>query len=54
MVLASQHLKKHKKNNHLGVYGMKERIELLKGEFNIKSKVGIGTTITIIIPLKLE
>lgn len=47
-------LEKAQKNNHLGVYGMKERIELLKGEFNIKSKVGIGTTITIIIPLKLE
>ena len=33
---------------------MKERIELLEGEFNLKSKIGIGTTITIRIPLKLE
>ena len=47
-------LEKAQKNNHLGVYGMKERIELLEGEFNLKSKIGIGTTITIRIPLKLE
>lgn len=45
-------IEKAKKANRLGIYGMKERIELLKGTFDINSKVGLGTTITIRIPLE--
>lgn len=38
--------------NHLGLYGMQERVELLNGSFDIESTIGEGTTIKISIPLK--
>jgi two-component system sensor histidine kinase NreB len=36
----------------LGIYGMKERVALLNGQFDIKSRPGRGTTITVEIPLE--
>jgi two-component system, NarL family, sensor kinase len=38
----------------LGLKSMKERIEAMNGTINIKSAIGEGTTIQIIIPLKRE
>lgn len=38
-------------NNRLGVYGMKERVELLGGRFNFHSTSGDGTKITVILPI---
>lgn len=41
-----------RRNDHIGLYGMKERVELLKGMFKIQSAPNCGTTILISIPLK--
>lgn len=38
------------RTNRLGLYGMKERAELLNGSFLVESTVGKGTVITITIP----
>ncbi|MFD1176980.1 cache domain-containing protein [Paenibacillus puldeungensis] len=37
-----------------GLYGMKERVILLNGTFNIDSELGLGTKIDIIIPISEE
>lgn len=37
---------------HFGLYGMRERIELLNGSFNLHSSKGLGTRIGIKIPLQ--
>lgn len=42
------------KEKSFGLIGMRERIDLLKGDMRIKSAVGKGTTILFIIPLKKE
>ena len=45
---------KHLKDSKLGgfgIYGMKQRAELLKGRLNIKSQPGKGTTLRLEIPL---
>lgn len=39
-----------KQKNRLGIYGMKERVELLGGTFTFDSLNAQGTTITVIIP----
>ena len=36
---------------HLGLVGMRERVELLGGQFEIKSKPGLGTTILTLLPI---
>ena len=38
--------------DHFGLYGMRERTQLLGGKFSIRSAVGAGTRISIMIPLK--
>jgi NarL family two-component system sensor histidine kinase YdfH len=38
-------------SGHYGVLGMQERVRLAGGEFEIKSQVGVGTTIRMEIPL---
>ncbi|GMB00187.1 ATP-binding protein [Pelosinus sp. IPA-1] len=40
-----------RQKNRLGIYGMKERVELLGGTFTFHSISGQGTTITVIIPI---
>lgn len=40
-----------RQNNRLGVYGMKERVELLGGTFNLHSISNSGTTITVTLPI---
>ena len=40
-----------RQKNRLGIYGMKERVELLGGNFTFHSLSGQGTTITVIIPI---
>jgi signal transduction histidine kinase len=35
------------KSEHFGIKGMKERVEQIKGEFTLQSKLGKGTTITV-------
>ena len=42
------------KKQSYGLIGMKERIELVKGDFNIKSSPGNGTVLTFQIPIQLE
>src|SRR5690606_38465125 len=44
--------KKLASGNHFGLYGMRERIQLLTGKFSIRSSTGAGTRISIMIPLK--
>lgn len=44
-------LESARQNNRLGVYGMKERVELLGGIFNFHSLSGQGTTITVTLPI---
>ncbi|SFL83903.1 ATP-binding protein [Pelosinus propionicus] len=41
-----------RQKNRLGIYGMKERVELLGGNFTFHSISGQGTTITVIIPIR--
>ena len=36
---------------HLGLVGMRERVEILGGSFDLQSKVGQGTTIRVTLPL---
>jgi len=38
----------------LGLYGIRERLALVGGEFQIESSVGSGTTVFARIPLPLE
>jgi two-component system sensor histidine kinase DegS len=38
--------------DHFGLYGMRERVELLGGVFRIRSKKGEGTRVSVVIPLK--
>jgi signal transduction histidine kinase len=44
-------LKSHSMRNHLGIYGMQERVELLGGVFTVESQAGEGTTVFARIPL---
>lgn len=37
-----------------GIIGMKERIELLEGEFKISSKINVGTTIMVKLPYEVQ
>ena len=39
---------------HMGIYGMRERIQLLGGSFHIDSDKGIGAMISFEIPTKQE
>ncbi|HWO77305.1 MAG TPA: sensor histidine kinase [Bacillus sp. (in: firmicutes)] len=43
----------HKSDSSFGIMGMKERIELLEGNFSIDSKIGEGTNVLIQVPLEL-
>jgi signal transduction histidine kinase len=40
----------YRKNKRLGLIGMRERIEMVGGKFEIKSAPGSGTTISARIP----
>jgi two-component system sensor histidine kinase DegS len=40
-----------KKKDSFGIIGMRERVHLLDGEISIASKIGNGTTVSIIVPL---
>lgn len=44
-------LKSHTMRNHLGVYSMQERVELIGGVFTVESQAGEGTTVFARIPL---
>ncbi|MBM7660061.1 two-component system NarL family sensor kinase [Bacillus mesophilus] len=46
------HYHEQEKLPSLGLAGMKERAELIGGDVNIHSEVGLGTTITVRVPLK--
>ena len=35
----------------LGLIGMEERVRLLGGQLMVKSKIGIGTTVTVVVPV---
>ena len=35
---------------HLGLFGMRERVEMLGGKFSIESNIGKGTTIQVEVP----
>ncbi len=40
-----------RRNPSLGIAGMRERVNLLRGDFSIESQTGKGTTISIVLPL---
>lgn len=41
----------HEESDRLGILGMRERVELLNGEFDLQSTPGVGTRIAVSIPL---
>ncbi len=41
-------------NGHLGLAGMRERVESLGGRFSVKSEAGKGTQVTARLPLQSE
>ena len=41
-------------NGHLGLTGMRERVESLGGGFSVKSEPGQGTQVTARLPLQAE
>jgi two-component system sensor histidine kinase UhpB len=41
-------------NGHLGLAGMRERVESLGGRFSVKSEPGKGTQVTARLPLQAE
>ena len=52
---------KHNKDNTIntdadgyGIYGMRQRAELLKGKLNLESQLGKGTTIVLDVPIQLK
>jgi len=47
-----EHMWRAKKGRHLGLLGMRERVEMFGGKFAVKSAPGRGTTITAQIPFK--
>ncbi len=47
-------LREGKGSTHLGLYGMKERAELVGGTLEIESKKGVGTTVYLRVPLKVS
>jgi signal transduction histidine kinase len=47
----AEHLLHGKKKNRLGLLGMRERVEMVRGRFSIQSARGRGTTILAQIPL---
>lgn len=36
---------------HLGIFGMRERVEMLGGKFTVESAPGQGTTVSVEVPL---
>jgi signal transduction histidine kinase len=38
-------------DGHLGLLGMTERVAILGGEMSVRSQPGVGTTITVEMPL---
>ncbi|MET3697663.1 two-component system sensor histidine kinase DegS [Bacillus oleivorans] len=46
-------INQHKSDSSFGIMGMKERIELLEGNFSIDSKIGEGTHVLIQVPLEI-
>ena len=41
----------NEKESHLGLIGMRERAEIIGGQFNIQSKMGDGTVIEVTVPI---
>lgn len=41
-----------KKEQHLGLAGIEERVRLLEGQFSLRSQVGLGTEISVTLPIK--
>jgi signal transduction histidine kinase len=37
---------------HFGILGMRERVGQMQGELSIESEVGIGTTVTVVVPVR--
>lgn len=50
--ISDEDLTKALQENRLGVYGMKERAELVDGSFEIKSSTDTGTIITVRLPIR--
>jgi len=48
---AEEYLKEPRPNSY-GILGMKERLEILGGQFSIRSQPGEGTEIIAILPLE--
>jgi signal transduction histidine kinase len=44
------HVLRGKKKNRLGLLGMRERVESIKGSFTVRSAPGSGTTILVRVP----
>jgi signal transduction histidine kinase len=46
------HVLDSRRNKRLGLIGMRERVEMVGGTFNVESAVGRGTTISALLPFK--
>lgn len=52
--LASLNEYNRDENGGFGIFGMKERVELMEGTFSIESTIGVGTTVRVQLPYKLQ
>lgn len=46
--------RKIESGSHFGLVGMRERVELLEGRMDIQSTIGVGTKLSMVIPIKSE
>jgi two-component system sensor histidine kinase DegS len=49
-----KHVKDNANADGFGIYGMRQRAELLKGKLSIESQRGKGTTVVLDVPIKLK
>lgn len=49
--VAAEQLEQARRENRLGIYGMRERVELLGGRFAVESKAGHGVQVEVWLPL---
>nr|WP_320148115.1 ATP-binding protein [uncultured Anaeromusa sp.] len=52
--IAPGRLEDARKNNHMGVFGMRERVELLGGRLLVRSQPGGGATVCVRLPALWE
>ena len=52
--VSEAHLAQARRENRLGIYGMRERLELLGGSFTLQGEAGKGVEVKVWLPLRPE